>query len=103
MVIRNRKSGALAGLSCSAAGVNPEVVMRASDEHYFVRNAGFSGSQNVRANPGAFDTRNGMFDNDSFARKALEWFFFNEGLSLDYDLYWMSPKLGVTPMQLSLR
>jgi len=36
-------------------------------------------------------------------RKAFEWFFFNEGLSLDYDLYWLSPKLGVTPMQLSLR
>jgi len=44
-----------------------------------------------------------MFDNDSFARKAFEWFFVNAGLSLDYDLYWLSPKLGVTPMQLSLR
>ena len=36
-------------------------------------------------------------------RKAFEWFFFNEGLSLKYDLYWLSPKLGVTPMKLSSR
>jgi len=43
-----------------------------------------------------------MFDNDSFSRKAFEWFFFNEGLSLDYVLYWLSPKLGVTPMQVEL-
>ena len=36
-------------------------------------------------------------------RKAFEWFSFNEGLSLDYELYWLSPKLGVTPMKLSSR
>jgi len=41
-----------------------------------------------------------MLDNAPFARKAFEWFSFKEELSLDYDLCWLSPKLGVTPMKL---
>jgi len=36
-------------------------------------------------------------------RKMFDWFAFNESLSLNYKLYWLSPKLGVTPMKLSLR
>jgi putative transposase len=32
-------------------------------------------------------------------RKLFEWFSFNSKLSLDYDLYWLSPKCGVTPMK----
>ena len=85
MVIRNRKSGAIPGLSCSAAGINPEVVNGAPDEHCLVGKSGFSGSQNICANAGAFDSRNGMLNDDSFARKALvEWLvsrFFTIGSS----------------------
>ena len=44
------------------------------DKHCLVGEGGLPGSQNICANAGAFDTRNGMFDNDAFARKALvEW------------------------------
>ena len=32
-------------------------------------------------------------------RKMFGWLSFNDKLSLEYDLYWLSPKLGVTPMK----
>ena len=39
---------------------------------------------------------NGAFN---ILRKMFGWFTFNEHLTLDYDLYWLSPKLGVAPMK----
>jgi len=39
---------------------------------------------------------NGAFN---ILRKMFGWFTFNENLTLDYDLYWLSPKLGVAPMK----
>jgi len=29
-------------------------------------------------------------------RKVFDWFYFNDTLTMNYDLYWMSPKLGLT-------
>jgi len=29
-------------------------------------------------------------------RKVFDWFHFNDTLTMNYDLYWMSPKLGLT-------
>ena len=29
-------------------------------------------------------------------RKVVDWFYFNDTLTMNYDLYWMSPKLGLT-------
>ncbi len=47
---------------------------RAPDEHNRVRNAGFSGSQDVRANARAFDPGDGVFDVDALTGKSLvEW------------------------------
>ena len=43
---------------------------------------------------------NGAFN---ILRKVFGWFSFDESLNLDYILYWLSPKLGVTPMILPLR
>ena len=40
---------------------------------------------------------NGAFN---ILRKIFAWFTFNESLDLDYNLYWLSPKLGITPMRL---
>ena len=40
---------------------------------------------------------NGAFN---ILRKMFSWFSFNENLSLDYDLYWLSPKSGLTPMKI---
>ena len=40
---------------------------------------------------------NGAFN---ILRKIFAWFTFNESLDLDYTLYWLSPKLGITPMRL---
>jgi len=47
---KKKKRFAIVRLSCTGARINPEIMKRTSDGHYFVRNAGFSGSQNVRAN-----------------------------------------------------
>ena len=74
MVIRKKKSFAIWCLSCAPSGIDPEVVERAPDEHNRVRNAGFSGSQNVSANARAFDPGDGVFHDDSFTCQAfVEW------------------------------
>jgi len=67
------------------------------DKHCLVGEGGLPGSQNICANAGAFDSRNGMLNDDAFARKVLGG---SPSMStLDCDLYWLSPKLGVAPMK----
>jgi hypothetical protein len=36
----------------------------------------------------------------NMGRKLFPWFRFGEGVTFDYVLYWLSPKLGLTPMNL---
>ena len=43
----------------------------AGNEHCLVREVGFASTQDVSDDVGAFDARNGMFNDDSFSRESL--------------------------------